>query len=388
VPDLTLDQMEDDLVRLVRTTTDSPPHTAYAHGRGILSNAMAALDRTQVLSQRRRLYLVAGHASALLAVGASDLGSVPAAEQLLRAAALYGQVAEYGPLRAYAHGYLAILAYMQGNSASALRLVHTAQRFEGVGDTGRARLAAIEARAFGYLGRSAEADRAIRVSLGPGAGKRDELHDDLEGEFGFPAERVAMSNSTTYLLLGRGADAERSASRSLELIAGGASGTTGLNVASKAAADLAQARLLRAEIEGAAEALTIAFRLPVEWRTPGLRKRLEAVRTQLAVAPFRGSSPAGALAERIEEFVRARPAAEPSVTVQGRTCDATTGAGPAGSRPPSRERCRAWPNGDAARAGSLPSATPTCPPRFQRADGTPVPPRTPGTSQPARPPAP
>lgn len=63
----------------------------------LLGVAMVQLDRTQVLSRRRRLYLVAYQASALLAACAFDLGALLHAFELTRAAALYGQVAEHGP---------------------------------------------------------------------------------------------------------------------------------------------------------------------------------------------------------------------------------------------------------------------------------------------------
>lgn len=48
------------------------------------------------------------------------------------------------------------------------------------------RLAVIEARAYGHLGNPEAAARAIRASLEVDRGRRDELHDDIGGEFGFP----------------------------------------------------------------------------------------------------------------------------------------------------------------------------------------------------------
>lgn len=304
LPDLTLDQIEDDLVDLVRAHATTPPYTVYMRGKQILQLATVMLDRTQVLSQRRRLYVVAGQSSSLLAACSTDLGSMSTAVELLRASALYGQVAEHGPLQAYAHGYLAILAYMNGTPAQALRLVKIAQQFTGVGDTGKARLFAIEARALGHLGRTADAKRAIHASLEPGTGARDDIHDETGGEFDFPMERIAMSNSTTFLLLREGAEAEAAASQSLDLIAHGRPGSTPLPIGAKAGADLAMARLLRDDLDGASDALHRVFDLPREWRSPGLRERVNAVRKELALGAFREAPDARQLAEQIEDFVQ------------------------------------------------------------------------------------
>ncbi len=302
LPDLSLDQLEDDLVRLVRAHTGTPPHQIYMQAKEVLGLATVMLDRTQVLSQRRRLFLVAGQSSALLGACAFDLGSLPTAVELLRASALYGQVAEHGPLQAYAYGYLAILSYWGGNPTQAVRQVKQAQHFEGVGATGQARLAAIAARAYAHLGRVDETQRAIQLSLEDRGNQRDEIHDEVGGEFDFSVERVAMSNSATYLLLRDGSGAESSARRSLELIAQNSTGSTPLVVAPQASTDLAMALLLRRDLDGASEALHSVLSLPREWRGAALVDRINVVRGELVSPPFRNSPVATALAEQIEDF--------------------------------------------------------------------------------------
>ena len=303
LPDLTLDQIEDDLIRLIRANSATPPHLVYIQGKEILALSRIMLDRTQILSQRRRLYLVAGQSAALLGGCSFDLGSISTAIELMRASALYGQVAEHGPLQAYAHGYLAILAYWSSNPSQALRMVQTAQRFPDVGDVGQLRLAAIEARVYGHLGKPVEAERAIRASLEPGNGRRDEIHDGVGGEFAFNAERIAMSNSSTYLLLRDGTGAEESALHSLELIEQAPIGSTPRPIGPQASADLAMARLLRRDLDGAIDALEPVFDLPREWRGAGLVDRVNAVRTELAGPTFRTAPAALTAAEQIEDFV-------------------------------------------------------------------------------------
>ncbi|WP_406205257.1 hypothetical protein OH807_30525 [Kitasatospora sp. NBC_01560] len=302
LPDLSLDQLEDDLVRLVRANTTTPPHVIFMQAKELLGLATVMLDRTQVLSQRGRLYLVAGQASALLGACAFDLGSMPTAVELMRAAALYAQVAEHGPLQAYAHGYLALLSYWNGNPVHAVRQIEQAQSFLGVGATGKARLAAIAARAYAHLGRADEAQAAIERSLADRGPTLDDLHDGVGGEFDFSLERVAMSNSATLLLLRDGAGAEASARRSLELITTQSSDSTPLVVAPQAGADLATALLMRRDLDGAADALVPVLSLPREWRGAGLVGRVNAVRTELAAPAFRDTPAARNLMEQIDDF--------------------------------------------------------------------------------------
>ena len=92
--------------------------------------------------------------------------------------------------------------------------------------------------------------------------------------------------------------------QSLTLIAQGPVGATPLPIASKASSDLAMARLLRQDVEGAAEALAPVFDLPREWRSPGLRERVNTVRKELVSAAFRDAPGAIEMAEEIENFVQ------------------------------------------------------------------------------------
>lgn len=269
LPDLSLDQVEDDLVRLIRSTDSTPPHQVYSQGKELLGLAKIMLDRTQVLSQRRRLYILAGEASALLATSAFDLGSLPVAVELVRASALYGQVSEHDALQAYSYGYLAVLAYWSGNPSVAVQHVEKAQRFGGVGATGQTRLAAIAARAYAHLGRAADAQQAILASLQDRGTTRDDVHDDIGGEFDFPLDRVTMSNSTTLLLLRDGEGAEQSARRSLDLITQGAPTTTPRVVAAQARTDLAMALLLRRQLDEAADELRPVLALLGSGVAPG-----------------------------------------------------------------------------------------------------------------------
>ncbi|MEV5879432.1 DNA-binding protein [Streptomyces sp. NPDC052101] len=304
ISDTTLDQLRDDVATLALAYSATAPFDVFKRARELREGAEAARGRTQVPAQAQDLLIVAGQACALLATAAFDLGSLDGAKRLCRSAALYGETARFDPLRAFAGGTLAYLAYFSSQPAEAARLARQAQTFTGLGDVARRRLAAIEARAFGYLGDPIAAQRALHGSQADGQDVTDELHDGIGGEFGFTAERLAMSNASTCLLLGDGDQAAAAAARALELADQRPEAVRSARVVGGAAADLAAARLLRGDLDGAADALEIVWTVPRDQRATGLLTRTARVRRALTVERFRGAALAGELGEQIEDFTR------------------------------------------------------------------------------------
>ena len=215
---MTLDQIDDDVQTLAKDYETTNPVAAFRRAEELLLDVQDKLERTQRPRQQERLYLAAGQAGSLLSVAAFDLGVLGPATQFARTAAMYGQTIEHGPLQAYAHGVLAYLAYWDGRPTAAMRNIHIAKSFGGVGATGHMRLSAIEARAYAHLGRPRDAERAVQQALDPGPEVRDELHDDVGGEFAFGPARAAMSHATTYLVLKDSQRAEQSALHALQLL--------------------------------------------------------------------------------------------------------------------------------------------------------------------------
>lgn len=308
LPEMALDQLCDDVAACARAYSATSPVDLFRRAKELLTVAQTMADRTHVPRQQHRAYVAAGQAAALLSAITFDLGSIAPAVQLARTSALYGQVTEHGPLQAYAQGTLAFLSYWDGRPSEAVRHVNSAKQFGGLGDTAHARLAVIEARAFGHLGNTEAARTAIRSGQELESGDRDELHDDIGGEFGFTTERRAMSNATTYLLLRDADGAEESAERALELLEGQPSEARPKLVAVQAAIDLGRARLMHRDVDGAQEAMAPAFATPSEWRQAGMLERMAAARTQLTHPDFHGSPAATSLAEQIEDFSTAAAA--------------------------------------------------------------------------------
>ncbi|WP_239148619.1 hypothetical protein [Streptomyces anulatus] len=305
---MTLEQLHDDVAALARTYNRTSPIEVYIRAKRLLATAQSALEHTRVPRQQAEAYLAAGQSAALLSAISFDLGSLPSAVSLSRTAALYGKVIEHGPLQAYAHGALAFLSFWSGRPSESIRYVSKAQAFGGLGDTALTRLSVIEARAYGHLGNRVAAEEAVRKALEQSTGKRDDLHDDIGGEFAFPSDRVAMSNATTYLLLGDANGAEESAEQALLLLGAQPEGERPLLISTQASVDLARARLLRGELDGVQDALDPAFAVPTEWRGAGTLERMAEVRSGLCHPDFSDSVEARTLGGRIEEYSAAATA--------------------------------------------------------------------------------
>ncbi|MEW2165069.1 DNA-binding protein [Streptomyces sp. NPDC007084] len=304
ISDTTLDQLRDDAAALARTYNNRPAYDVFRVARALREQAEQQRDRTQVPSQRQELLIVAGQACALLSAACFDLGSLDAGVRLARAAALYGESARFEPLRAFAGGTLAYIAYFTGLPAQGVRHAQRAQLLPGVGDVGLRRLRAIEARAFAHLGDRASARRALRASQTEPTGALDDLHDGVGGEFGFTPERLAMSNGSTALLLGDGEQAEASARQALALVTERPESRRSAPVFGGAAANLAMARLLNGDLDGAADVLETVWTIPPDQRVTGLLARAADVRRALAHEHFQGSPLARELGERVEDFIR------------------------------------------------------------------------------------
>jgi hypothetical protein len=304
VSDTSLDQLHDDVMALAREYASIAPLTAFHRGQALREQLQDQRDRTQVPAQQQRLLELLGQTVALLATAAFNLGAFESARRLARSADLYGETARFEPLRAYCDGILAYIAYFTGMPSEAVSKARRAQAYGGLGDVARRRLLAIEARAHGYLGDVESARRAIRLSEEVESGARDSLHDDVAGEFGFTTERLAMSSSSTALLIHDAAQAEQSARRALHIIEQLSAETRSAHVLGSASADLAMARLLDNDVEAASAALAPLWTIPADQRVTGVLVRTGQIQHYLTQPMFRGSVVPRELRERVEDFTR------------------------------------------------------------------------------------
>ncbi|MDQ0990735.1 DNA-binding protein [Streptomyces sp. V3I7] len=307
ISDNTIDELRDQVVTLARRYHSMPVVRAYEAADDLRQELERQRDRTQVPIQQQTLMILNGQTAALLAVAAFDLGYFPSARTLARAAAVYGESTRFAPLQAYADGTLAYIAYHSGEPNEALSKAKRALSYGGLGDIAQRRLHAIAARAYAHLGDIASARRAIQLSKEGSRDIRDELHDAVGGEFGFSEERLHMSNSTTALLMDDAEQAEVEASRALALLAEGTQDGQSTHVRAKAAADLAYARLLASNVEGAADALSPIWEVPADKRSTGIVVRTARIGRHLARPQYHGSQLPTELREQIEDFTRVSP---------------------------------------------------------------------------------
>lgn len=307
ISDNTIEELRDQVINLAQTYHRLPAVTAFDEADSLRLAIEDHRDRTQIPVQQQDLLILNGQTTALLAVAAFDLGYFPSARSFARTAALYGESSRFAPLQAFTDGTLAYIAYHTGNKSEAVTKANRALSYGGLGDIAQHRLHAIQARAFAHLGDVSSAQQAMRLSEDGNRNRHDELHDVVGGEFGFSAERLAMSNSTTALLVGDTAQAEAYAQRALTLLVQKAPDDQSAHVRAGAAADLAQARLLADDVDGAAEALASVWEVPVEQRNTGIVLRAARIGRHLAQPRYHGAQVPRELRERIEDFTRVSP---------------------------------------------------------------------------------
>ncbi|MFF7927391.1 DNA-binding protein [Streptomyces mirabilis] len=307
ISDNTIDELRDQVVSLAQTYHKLPAVKAYEEADSLRMEVERQRDRTQVPVQQQELMILNGQTAALLAVAAFDLGYFPSARSFARTAALYGESSRFTPLQAFANGTLAYIAYHTGDATEAVMKANRALSYGGVGDVAHHRLHAIQARAYAHLGDVASAQGAMQRSEEGDRDRRDELHDTVGGEFGFSVERLAMSNSTTALLIGDTAQAEASARRALSLLAAKPQADQSAHVRAGAAVDLAQARLMADDVDGAAEALAPIWNVPAEQRNTGIVVRAARIGRHLSQPMYHGAQLPRELRERIEDFTRVSP---------------------------------------------------------------------------------
>lgn len=304
ISDTSLEQLTDDVGALAREYASTAPIKAFQRGQALQAQLQDQRDRTRVPVQQQRLLELLGQTTALLATSAFNLGAFDSARRLARSADLYGEAARFEPLRAYCDGVLAYIAYFTGMPREAVSKARRAQTYGSLGDVARRRLLAIEARAHGYLGDVESALRALRQSEEVESGTRDSLHDDVAGEFGFTSERLAMSSSSTALLIHHADQAEQAARRALSIVEQQPPEARSAHVLGSASADLAMARLLDNDVEAAAEALVPLWDIPIDQRVTGVLVRTGQIQHFLTRPTFRDAAVPRELRDRVEDFTR------------------------------------------------------------------------------------
>lgn len=301
VSEANIELVQAEVWRLARRYADMPPLILLAEARRARNLAYGALDRTRRPAQTADLYLAAGQLCGLMSVASFDLAVWDAAEEQARAAHVYAELVGHSGLRAWTRGTQALIAYWTGRPRQAI--VHVNGGLDGAPiGAAQARLRCIEARAWSYLGsESGRVTDALRVAddahtADPG---RDDLYDEVGGEFGWGPSRHAACAGTALLAVGDAEGAVSRARTALELLP---SDPFGDLVTERTHIDLAAAELTRGNLDAAEESLESVWRVPVPQRRHSLTDRLGQMSRVLTTGDWSADRQAANLHDRIEVF--------------------------------------------------------------------------------------
>jgi tetratricopeptide (TPR) repeat protein len=206
-------------------------------------------------------------------------------------------------MRAWAAGMQATILLWAGRPQEAVERIDAGLASAPRGSP-RVRLLCIQGRAWARLGSHADTEKALAAcrTERERAGGGNELHDHVGGEFGFTEARQAFCSGSAYLQLGNVSRALEECERAVRLYEASPAGERWYGAECSARTDLAAARLLRGELDGAREALAPVFALPPDKRVQGVVKRLGNVQRLLSQPLYLGSAEGRHLGQQIEGF--------------------------------------------------------------------------------------
>ncbi|MEU3073311.1 hypothetical protein [Streptomyces laurentii] len=297
----TLEQLESDIRRIVDSYPNRPVGPLFHEVRALRDRAFELLEGRQPPLYTRDLYVGAGVLCGVLANASFDLGRYDAAETQARTAFLFGELAGHNGLRAWVRGLQALVSYWAGRPADAVRLAESGAAHTPESGTAHIRLESIKARAYGQLGRRADA----LAALSEADRLRERLADGDElpgGMMAFPLEKQLFYASSTHLWLGGPehlGDAEARAGEAVEMFQAAPPERRRLGEMSLARMDLAMARLGRGDLDGAAEQIQEVLAVSARRRTESVDRRVGHFGHRLAMHPGAGTPAAIGMRELI-----------------------------------------------------------------------------------------
>ncbi|MGH3831860.1 MAG: hypothetical protein ACRDRS_15675 [Pseudonocardiaceae bacterium] len=303
----TLDQLADDVRRLVVAYLQQPLPTLLSDLVGTQDRAFTLLEGRQRPQQSRDLYLVAGITCGLMAMASQDLGVPHDAMTQARTGYACADNAGHDGLRAWTRGLQGNITYWSGQFEDSLRYTQlgteAAARSRG---TAGVFLASSEARALAALNRPDQ----VHLAVARAAAARDRVQPDeldiLGGicNFSRPPQLHYAAEALSWGGAPEAGRAEQFALETLNAYAAAPQGSSIRNEANTRGA-LAVARVARGEVDGATEALTPVLELPPDQRTHTIVTSVERVRTALQTLKDPGRT-AIELAGAIEAFTAQR----------------------------------------------------------------------------------
>jgi hypothetical protein len=295
-----MDQLYDDVATLAVTYQQRPLSEILGQLIETQDSIFTLLEGRQPPSATRQLLLLASVTSGLLAKVSHDLADPHAALTQSRTAFLCADNADHNGMRAWIRGLQSLIAYWAGRYNEAVRYAQQGATHAALSTTS-VWLPVSEARAWAALGNAPQALAAIRrAETARNAVQPDEV-DELGGFCTFSRNRQLYYVADALAWLPT--EARTAEQYSLDAVSAYADPTApdwAFGDAAGSACDLAAARIGRAEIAGAAEALGPVLALPSEQRINGIILSMNRVHRALSTAP--ASQETRLLQERIEMF--------------------------------------------------------------------------------------
>jgi hypothetical protein len=304
----TLDQLIDDIRRLVTASQHQPLPTLLSDLVDTQDRAFELLERRQRPAQTRDLCVITGIACGLMAKASHDLGASHDAMTHARTGYACADNAAHDGLRAWIRGLQSGITYWSGQLEASVRYAQLgAEAAARIRGTAGIRLASSEARSLAALHRLEDAHTALaRAAEARDRMQPDEL-DSLGGLFTFSQPRQ-LYFAADALAWGGETEAnhtEQLALEALDAYANAPAQDRAFGDESGTRSALAVARVLLRQIDGAAEALAPVLELPPPKRIHGIVTSVEHVRTALRAVEDPGRD-AVELAGAIEGFTSER----------------------------------------------------------------------------------
>ncbi|MFC6080739.1 hypothetical protein [Sphaerisporangium aureirubrum] len=300
-----IEDLHDQVVSVARAYSSRAPMAVFAEARATRDLARSFVERTRRPSELMDLYFVLGKTNALMASIAFDLGNWQAAATLARSATTYADLAQHGSLQAWTLGLQGTLAFWRDEPERSLDFITRGLLVAPEGAS-RHRLRYIASRAYAVQGDSVAAGKvltAARRDRETAAGRSDELHDDIRGEFTFDDARAAACAAAAWLHLGDGERAADHAQLALDAYAEVPELRRPFSPVTGARIDLAAAHLLMRDRDAAEEELVSVFALPSAFRNASLSGRIGRVQSLLKASHWRSDAGTRDLADRIADWL-------------------------------------------------------------------------------------
>ena len=261
---------------------------AFQQARAARDLALALVERTCRPNELADLYLILGQVNALMASLAFDLDRWQASEHLSGAATTYADMSGHASMKAWTLGLEATIAFWNGDGKQALDYVGAGLAVAPTGAP-QFRLQHIAARAHAVAGNPdgvAAALAAADVQREIAAGKPDELHDQIGGEFHFGDSRAEACAGAAWLKVRDGERALASTQRALDLSADVSPG-----IKAGAQIDSAAACLMQGDLSEASARLEPVLHIDPDPQSVSLGARLGTVRHLLDEPPWAAHGP-------------------------------------------------------------------------------------------------